>query len=423
MAKTKNSRLVAADIIANWMEDQRFPDRALAKVESDHAFVLEVVNGVIRNQSVFHWLERKWLKNPPANFFRAVLHVGLYQLLLMDNVEEYAAINETVAAAKGRPGGPGNAKMINAVLRRAQREGDAVFQSLEKQPAYVRLSHPKFLMDRWTKTYGSDGAIKLAEWDNNPPLTFMRVEQFAVEASDFLTTLSEAGIETQQHPFSESEIFLSLPRGKAVWKIPGYEEGFFTIQDPATSLSVDLLAPRPGETVLDACAAPGGKMAMIAGRMKGQGELVAMDLHVDRIDVLKDNQKRLNLDWVELIQGDARMPQKALGSRKFDAILLDVPCLNTGVLRRRADARWRVDEDRLGTITKLQREILNAAADLLTEKGRIVYSTCSLEPEENEELIARWLSEHSSFELVESKKAFPPESNTDGAFAALLQRK
>ncbi|MEE9369463.1 MAG: 16S rRNA (cytosine(967)-C(5))-methyltransferase RsmB [Pontiella sp.] len=423
MAKKKNSRLVAADIIAKWLSDQSFPEPELAKLQNDHAFVLEVVNGVIRNQAIFKWIEKQWLKTPPAPFFRAVLHVGLYQLLFMDNVEEYAAISETVDAAKGRPGGPGNAKMINAVLRRAQREGDKLFLALKKQPAHVRLSHPKFLFDGWIKTYGEGEAVKLAEWNNNPPSTILRIEQSVIDASEFMDKLREANIEPQVHPFSDNEIFLNLPRGVAVRKVPGYEEGWFTVQDPATSVSVDLLAPDAGETVLDACAAPGGKTAMIAGRMKGSGELVAMDLHEDRIAVLKENQKRLNLDWIEIVQGDARNPQKVFDDRKFDAILLDVPCLNTGVLRRRADARWRVDEERLGTITKLQREILSASAELLKEKGRLVYSTCSLEPEENEELVAEWLNEHPDFELVETKKAFPPESGTDGAFAALIRKK
>jgi len=423
MVKKKNSRLVAADIISQWMVDQSFPDRQLATLEQDHAFILEVVNGVVRNQNIFQWLGTKWLKNEPQPFFKAVLHVGLYQLLFMNNVEEYAAINETVDAAKGRPGGPGNAKMINAVLRRAQRERKEIFADLEKQAPHIRLSHPKFLMDRWIKQYGEEDAIALAEWNNTPPSTILRIEQSKIEVSDFLNKLREAEIEPAIHPYSDKEVFLTLPRGVAVRNVPGYNEGWFTVQDPATSVSVDLLAPRPGESVLDACAAPGGKTAMMAGRMRGEGELVAMDMHDDRIDVLKENQKRLGLDWIEIAKGDARKPQATLGFRQFDAILLDVPCLNTGVLRRRADARWRIDEERFQNITKLQTEILDACARLVKEKGRLVYSTCSLEAEENEDLVTRWVRDNPDFRLVKTGKAFPPDSGTDGAFAALLRRK
>ena len=174
--------------------------------------------------------------------------------------------------------------------------------------------------------------------------------------------------------------------------------------------------------MLDACAAPGGKTAMIASRMKGEGELVAMDLHDDRIAVLKENMGRLGLDWVEIVQGDARKPKKALGDRRFDAILLDVPCLNTGVLRRRIDARWRVNTNRLKAITEIQYDLLSACAELLKENGRIVYSTCSLEPEENEDLIARWVREHPGFIKAKARKTFPPKTGTDGAFAAVIRK-
>jgi len=422
MQNKLNSRQVAAEIVAQWMEDGSFPDRQLAKIRNDHAFVMEVVNGVVRNRNVFDWLERRWVQKTPQPYFRAVLHVGLYQLLFME-VEAYAAINETVEAAKTRPGGVGASKMINAVLRRAQREQVQVLQELERQPAAIRLSHPQLLLERWTRQYGEADAIKLAEWNNLPPSTTLRIEQSAVDAAEFIDRLREAEIEPLLHPFSDREIFLVLPRGIAVKKVPGYDEGWFTIQDPATSVSVDLLAPRPGEAVLDACAAPGGKTAMIAGRMNGRGELVAMDLHADRISVLKENQKRLRLDAVEIVQGDARTPTKALGDRKFDAILLDVPCLNTGVLRRRADARWRIDPARIETIAELQYEILTACTGLLKEKGRLVYSTCSLEAEENEDLIARWIREHPGFRMARTGKCFPPETETDGAFAALIRRK
>jgi 16S rRNA (cytosine967-C5)-methyltransferase len=423
MEKNRNSRLVAAEILTEWLEAGSFPDRQLSRLKADHAFIMEVVNGVVRRQAIFEWLEGQWLSKTPASFIRAALQVGLYQILFMDKVEEYAAINETVEAVKSKSGEFGAAKMINAVLRRAQREKVQVLTALKTQPPQVRLSHPKLLLDRWTKTYGEADAIKLAEWNNFPAETVLRIEQSAVDAADFIDRLRELEIEPLMHPYSDKEIFLVLPRGVPVKSVPGYDDGWFTVQDPATSVSVDLLAPRPGEAVLDACAAPGGKTAMMAGRMRGEGELAAMDMHDDRIAVLRENQKRLKLDWIEIVKGDARKATAVFGDRKFDAILLDVPCTNTGVLRRRADARWRIDEARIKTITELQTEILSACAELLKDKGRLVYSTCSLEPEENEDLVARWIREHPEFRLIKTGKAFPPDSGTDGAFAALLRKK
>ena len=420
--KKRNSRLVAAEILTQWFVDRRFPDRQLAKIEHDNAFVMEVVNGVVRNRNILQWLEQGMVPKEPEPFFKAVLYVGLYQLLFMDNVEEYAAINETVEAAKGRPGGHGNASMVNAVLRRSQREREDIFRELKRQPEDIRLSHPDFLLERWRRQYGEIEARKLAEWNNRPPDTILRVEQTVISSTDFLVKMEEAGIELKPHPFSDREKFYILPRGLAVRQLPGYAEGWFTVQDPATSVPIDLLRPFPGESVLDACAAPGGKAAIIASRMRGEGKLVAMDLHDDRIAVLKENMDRLGLGWVELVQGDALDPKKVLGDRTFDAILLDVPCLNTGVLRRRIDARWRVNTNRLKAITEIQYGLLSACAELLKENGRIVYSTCSLEAEENEDLIARWVREHPGFNKAKAKKAFPPKTGTDGAFAAVIRR-
>jgi 16S rRNA (cytosine967-C5)-methyltransferase len=182
---------------------------------------------------------------------------------------------------------------------------------------------------------------------------------------------------------------------------------------------VELLDPRPGESVLDACAAPGGKTAMMAGMMEGKGELVAMDVHDDRLDTLQDTIKRTGWDFVKILKGDAAkgFPQK---DKQFDAVLMDVPCMNTGVLRRRVDARWRFTRDRIEMIKKTQRQILTAMSKHVKPGGRLVYSTCSLEVEENEEMVNRWVREQKEFRLVKAKRLFPPKSGTDGAYAALL---
>ena len=162
----------------------------------------------------------------------------------------------------------------------------------------------------------------------------------------------------------------------------------------------------------------------MASRMQLAGEgIVAMELHADRLPKLEGNLRRLGFEGVEVVQGDARTPQEALGDREFDAILLDVPCSNSGVLRRRSDARWRIDADRLKTLNGLQFEILTACAMRLRSGGRLVYSTCSLETCENESLVSRWVAVHPDFQLDREVKAFPPESQTDGAFAALIRRR
>ena len=236
------------------------------------------------------------------------------------------------------------AKLVNAVLRRADRERESLLDALDKERQALQSSHPDWLMERWVAQYGADEANALANWNNEPPQTILRIEQSRVDATHFIDELRAKEIEPVLHPASDSEVFLVVPRGVNVVDLPGFEQGHFVIQDPATVLSVDLLAPRPGEKVLDACAAPGGKTMLIAGRMQGGEGLTAMEYHTDRLPALRDNLRRLKMEQVEVAHGDAREPLQALGEGLFDAILLDVPCSNSGVLRRRCEARWRIDQ-------------------------------------------------------------------------------
>ena len=418
-----NSRLTAAKMLQEWFEKDFFPARKLIHVREDRAFVMELVNGCVRRQLTLDWLMDALMHQKPKAFIRAVLHVGLYQLFFMDHVQTYAAVNECVNAAKQQAGSTGMAKLVNAVLRRADRERESLLDALDKERQALQSSHPDWLMERWVAQYGADEANALAIWNNEPPQTILRIEQSRVDATHFIDELRAKEIEPVLHPASDSEVFLVVPRGVNVVDLPGFEQGHFVIQDPATVLSVDLLAPRPGEKILDACAAPGGKTMLIAGRMQGGEGLTAMEYHADRLPALRDNLRRLKMEQVEVVHGDAREPLQALGEGLFDAILLDVPCSNSGVLRRRCEARWRIDQERVDKMVVLQTAILDACAGMVRAGGRLVYSTCSLEAEENEELVHAWLAKNETFSLDRFVKAFPPESDTDGAFAALLRRR
>lgn len=432
----KNSRLVAAEIITRWIENESFPDRQLAEVTDDRAFITELVYGIVRRKLTLEYIEQKYVNRRPESFVLAALHVGIYQLCFMDNVEEFAVLNETVEAVKSKRHSDAMraARMVNAVLRNVQEEREALLKNLERQPDPIRFSHPEPLVHRWIKQYGERDTLRLMEWNNKPAETVLRVEPARIAPAAFIHALEEAGIHAQKHPFQCLETFLILPRGVAVPSVPGYKEGWFTVQDPATSVSVELLDPRPGECVLDACAAPGGKTAMIAGLMEGKGELVAMDVHDDRLDTLQDTIQRTGWEFVQIVKGDAAKGFPGIGTpdvhtcagvnkfKQFDAILLDVPCLNTGVLRRRVDARWRFTRDRIEMIKKTQRQILNAMSKHVKPGGRMVYSTCSLEVEENEEMVNSWVRAQKDFRLVKAKRLFPPKSGTDGAYAALLVR-
>jgi 16S rRNA (cytosine967-C5)-methyltransferase len=208
--------------------------------------------------------------------------------------------------------------------------------------------------------------------------------------------------------------------------LPGYAEGAFAVQDPSTAAAVNLLDPRPGERILDACAAPGGKTVAVADVLAGNGSVVAMDLHRDRLALLRDSMKRTRCRGVDVVRGNASRPEdvdRVSGGEAFDRILLDVPCSNTGVLRRRPDARWRFTTERLGDLVRRQRAILDGAAPFLKPGGTLVYSTCSLEPEEGPDQVNTWLRGNSRFEHVATSSLFPPDSGTDGIFAAAVRRR
>ena len=249
-----NSRLAAACIISSWLKSDIFPDRELDALETSRAFIMEMVLGIVRWYGALSWIRDRRVQQKPRPEVDACILVGLYQLLFMDHVQEYAAVNETVEAAKAA-GGEKAASFVNAVLRRAQADKTQIFQALEKQPAAIRLSHPKLLIERWTKQFGAEAAIRLCEWNN-------RRADVVIRANKGIQ------IEGQPHPFAPDR-FLVLPRGASVTNLPGFAAGAFYVQDPSTSMAPALLNPQPGETVLDACAAPGGKARQIAELMKG----------------------------------------------------------------------------------------------------------------------------------------------------------
>ncbi|AKJ64664.1 16S rRNA (cytosine(967)-C(5))-methyltransferase RsmB [Kiritimatiella glycovorans] len=411
-------RAVAAGIITEWLaEPDHFPERSLSRVKRNRAFVTELVYGVVRRLLTLEWIENQFMSHSPPRPVQAILHIGVYQLIFMDDVEEYAAVHESVGLAE-----EGWRGLINAVLRRVQRERTFVLRRLSRAELTARYSFPDELVRRWTRHYGETDTARLCEWHNEPPQTCVRPDPRRIDAPAFEARCREAGIELVPHPFRARDRCFVLPRGVAVPDVPGYREGLFTIQDPSTLTAVDLLDPQPGETVLDACAAPGGKLQVMAARMNGEGRLVAMEKHADRVDRLRENLERTRDGWVELRIADATEPPSPEEQETFDAILLDVPCTNTGVLRRRADARWRFSPARLKKLNRLQTALLDAALPRLRPGGRLVYSTCSLEEEENEKLLRGWVSGHPDAHFAKARKNFPPRSHSDGSYAALVRK-
>lgn len=416
-----NARAQAAALVADWLEKETFADVLLQGVVRDRAFLTEVVNGSIRWYRALDFVRQQLAPRPPHVRIRALLLTAGYELLFMDHSEPYAVVDQAVDVARGL-GGIRVGGFVNAILRRVAADRKGWRARLEEQPPGIRWSHPDLLVQRWAARWGVRGLGELCLWNNGRPELVLRVETRRVGPDDFRARLEAAAVKHRLHP-ARPEDCLILEQAGPLEELPGYAEGWFAVQDPSTLLAVDLMAVQPGERVLDACAAPGGKTLALASRMNGQGALLALDVEPNRVRRLAQNIRRMGQDWVEVRELDLTAGTAALAGATFDAVLLDVPCTNTGVLRRRPDARWRFDEARLNGALTLQVRLLEAAAPLIKQGGRLVYSTCSLEPEENGLQVRAWLARHPEFILEAEQESLPPASQMDGAYAARLRRK
>ena len=394
-----NSRRTAAFAIVRWLATHEFPADMLPQGGPDRAFVQDLVYTVFRRlrplRSVLGELMAKW----PKGELEALLYVGAAQILYMPDVPDFAAVNETVAAAKASGREKRLDRVVNGVLRNLLRRREEFEAKLAAAPLAERESFPNALVKRWIERYGAENAEALAKWHNTPAETWLAYPP------------SEDGAPGR---------FVRLERGRRVNDVEGYAEGAFIVQDPATAGAVELLDVKPGLTVLDFCAAPGGKSVQIAWRLKGQGRLVAQEVNPRRLARLRENISRMRLDQVQVV-GKAPAGEGGVMAQ-FDRVLVDVPCSNTGVLRRRPDARWRWDADHLKQLVSLQAEILSSAAAHVAPGGLLVYSTCSNEPEENEAQIAAFLAAHPEFSEVARRESLPFETGHDGAFACAMRR-
>lgn len=424
-ARPGASRGEAARIVAAWMKTGEFPNRLLNAVARDHAFVAEVVMGVARWRGMLEWVIRqRCARSAPEPDVAALLMVGLYQILRMDTVPEFAAVHETVDAAKHMPGAHRAAGFVNRILRDVVREKPAVLAAVAAQPLAVRESHPRWLVARWQGRFGEAETERLCRWNNVPAEVVLCLNPMRTNAVDFLAQLQAAGVEARPHA-AAPERCVVLPRGVRVDEIPGYAAGHFTAADPSTLLAVDLLDPQPGETILDACAAPGGKTALAAARMRDTGVLVSADASAARLHSIRQNVARLALTCVRVLRLDAARAadvHAAGGDAGFDRVLVDAPCTNTGVLRRRPDARWRLSPESLREATARQRAILDGVHGALKRGGTLVYSVCSIEDEEGPALVRDWLAAHPAFHLAREVSTFPPGAGTDGGYVAAVVR-
>jgi 16S rRNA (cytosine967-C5)-methyltransferase len=399
--------------------------------------VTALVQGVLRRRATIdHHLSAlsgaNWERLPPA--IRTALRLGAFQLLYLTRVPASAAVGESVALAK-RHGHPGTAGLVNAVLRKLSSGARAPLPDATVDPVgrlAVEHSHPAWIVRRWLKRHGQETAERWLVADNEEPRVSVRASAGRISTEALAKRLAEAG--HQPSPGPNGGPVLVLSGGFVAASSPLFREGLLSLQDEAESVVVAVLDPRPGEHVLDLCAAPGGKAAQIAERVAPDGRVVAVERHRSRAAALRENLLgRLGLPCVDVVSADGTAPPFA---RAFDRVLLDAPCSGLGVLRRRADARWRKEESVVGAMAALQGSLLTRAAGLTRPGGVLVYSVCSLEPEETDEIVSSFLAANREWTREDAGPLLPPAfrgpepvlratpfgHGTDGVFAVRLRR-
>jgi len=363
---------------------------------------------------------------------RQILRIGLYDIIFL-RTPPYAAVNDAVNLAKQevRSGAGG---LVNGILRSVLRQREALPEPDTGEPAEdlaVRHSHPTWMVRRWLDRYGSEDTARLLEWNNERPLYTVRANTLRVTVEELRSRLDELGVDPEPGRFLSGVFRIrsmqSLIRGGLL------ADGLCAVQDEAAGLIVQLFDPAPGERVLDACAAPGGKAFLSAQLMQNRGEVVALDVHAGRLRLMERGARDLGLTSITTVRSDLRTfePQK-----HFDRVLLDAPCSGFGVLSKRADLRWNRQPRDLAELVTLQDELLDASARLVRPGGVIVYGTCSIEPEENEERVRAFLRRHVDFSIEDSADfvpdalvtadgfyaSIPFRDGIDGAFGARLRR-
>ena len=427
----QNPRQIAARVLSQRLTSGEYTEHLLETALAtarlspvDRGLCHELVCGVVRWQATLDRLISR--KTTPGREQRPalqnLLRLGLYQIFWLDRIPPHAAVHETVELAK-RAGYHTQAGFINAVLRGYLRETDEIKKILAdmkvSQPA-LGWSHPEWLVEKWRKQFGDDHTRRLLEWNNTPPKTFARLNTLKTDAARLVERWREENVEYDfvTRDWTGENLTFELKAHLPLSTLGSFRDGWFYVQDPSTLLAPVLLDAQPGEMILDLCAAPGGKTTFIAQTMKNEGKIVARDLDTVRLKLVKDNCARLGVTNVEVAVTGTGELQPAT----FDRILIDAPCSNTGVMRRRVDLRWRIQSAEIERLRATQLDLLNQAAPKLKPGGVLVYSTCSLEAEENSEVVKQFLAANAGFTLETERQLLPFEADVDGAYVARLEK-
>jgi 16S rRNA (cytosine967-C5)-methyltransferase len=427
MASVSPARVCAYAVVRRVFEQGAYADRAFHAEARDlhgreRSFAMALAYGTVQRRATLDYVAARLSARPPGQLdppVLAALRLGLMQLLLLDGVAEHAAVHESVELAKRHArGGSG---LVNAVLRRATREGRDLLAALDPATpagAATLYSAPDWLAELWWEELGSERARSLLAAVNHPAESALRVNTLV---SSVPAAITELGVEGHTVPDLPEAILLDAPfdaYGSALW-----ERGAIMPQSRGSMTVARTLAPAPGERVLDLCAAPGAKTTHLAALMGDDGELVAVEHHPGRADALRRTLERMQVRCATVATADAATWPPEGSQTGYDRVLVDPPCSGLGTLQSRPDLRWRTSPERIAELAPLQSRILEAGAAATRVGGALVYSVCTISRAESEDVVGRFLGEHPDWKAQPYRRLAPDQDGTDGFFIARLDRR
>lgn len=440
-----NPRQLAFQALQNIYQHHAYTDIALDKVffstsisNFDRHLVSELVYGIVRRKrtldSLINQLATKKVTQQPLNL-RIILQLGLYQLRYLDKIPPSAAVNTSVDLAKNN-GLPKLSGVVNGILRsylrQSEKEDFLILPSDFIPRLGVKYSFPDWLVSLFVEQFNVKQTKKLLDWYNQTPNIDLRVNSLKITREKLQEILLDNGIETSFLPYISQGLRLNNSSGN-ITQLDCFKQGLFTIQDASAQLVTHFLNPQPHETIIDACAAPGAKTTHMAELMKDSGTIIGCDRYSRRLKKITENAQRLELKSIEVVEGDSSLLTS--WENQADKVLVDVPCSGLGVLHKNPDIRWHKKPEDIESLTQLQLKILENSAKWVKKGGILVYSTCTLNKQENEDIIDKFLENNSSWQLdtknnnpnfkfpITSRgmvKIFPPVDNMDGFFMAKL---
>ncbi|RYM07223.1 16S rRNA (cytosine(967)-C(5))-methyltransferase RsmB [Sporolactobacillus sp. THM7-7] len=446
----ESAREVAFKLLLKIKRDHAYSQLALNDALSESALprrdknlVTVLVYGTLQRELTLDTVLSSFVREEKKldDWVRVLLLLSFYQKLYLNRIPDHAIVNEAVSIAKKR-GHRGIVGFVNGVLRQFLRRGVPDFSAIEPvgRRLAVQYSHPEWLLDLWEKQWDRQTALRVAEAGNQVPRLFLRVNRTKIDRAQLSERLTREGARTENSPLSPDGLIV---KDGLAGTAAAYRKGLLTIQDESSMLVADAVSPSPGMQVLDTCAGPGGKTTHLAERMANKGTVIALDLHQHKTRLIDDAACRLGLTNIETKVMDARKAGSAFPEAHFDRVLVDAPCTGFGVIRRKPEIKWdktRADAERLASI---QRAILEAAAPLVKPGGWLVYSTCTINRDENDRQLNRFLQEHPEFswestlfsrfpeKIGRSRvspetamlQLFPFQFETDGFFIGCLEKK